>query len=131
METVKNEAAEAARVEDEVKGAGLDFSSYTHKFRSPVTICGVEAREPTFDYGALTGRDHIDAERSCLNGGRNCIPDPKYDGDFLARIAVKACTLRDVDGFKALSLSALESFPIGDYEAIRTSVRNFFIVSSL
>ena len=101
METVKNEAAEAARVEDEVKGAGLDFSSYTHKFRSPVTICGVEARELTFDYGALTGRDHIDAERSCLNG------------------------------FKALSLSALESFPIGDYEAIRTSVRNFFIVSSL
>ena len=85
METIKKEAAEAARVEDEVKAAGLDFSSYTRKFRSPVSICGVEVQELTFEYGTLTGRDHINAERECLSGGRNCIPDPKYDGDFLAK----------------------------------------------
>lgn len=131
METIKKEAAEAARVEDEVKAAGLDFSSYTRKFRYPVSICGVEVRELTFEYGTLTGRDHIDAERDCLRGGRNCIPDPKYDGDFLAKIAVKACTLRDADGFHPLDAAALESLPIADYEAIRTSARNFFIVSSL
>lgn len=131
METIKQEAAEAARVEDEVKAAGLDFSSYTRKFRSPVSICGVEVQELTFEYGTLTGRDHINAERECLSGGRNCIPDPKYDGDFLEKIAVRACTLRDADGFRPLDAAALESLPIADYEAIRTSARNFFIVSSL
>ena len=86
-----------------------------------VTYNGVEYDALDFDFEKLTGTDanNIEAELQALG---KAVLVPALSGDYLMRMAVKACVQPiGADAFETMSLKA--------YNKIRTAARNFLLNS--
>ena len=117
------DAEAAAELEREAK-AELDISTYTHKFKNPFTVQGITVDALTFNWGALTGKDHMDIENEMLMRGKTLVV-PEFTSDFLCGMAVRACTVRDKDGICILSTKAMREMPIRDFQLICKKARSF------
>lgn len=118
-------AAEATSAEDLAK-IEEDISTYTHTFRPAFTFRGVSYETLTFNWGALTGADHLAIENELLLRGKTLVT-PEFTGDFLCGMAVRACTNRNSDGFRVLDQDSMKALPMRDFQKICKRARSFLL----
>jgi len=95
--------------------------SYVHKFKKPFNYNGKDYSELAFRFDDLTGEDSLAVESELRAKGIMLI-SPTFNGEFLTRIASRACTEAiGIDGFKRMR--------IVDFESIRSRTRNFLMAS--
>ncbi len=125
LEGVEKDAADAERVAEEAKKEP-ETGSYTHTFKKPFQWKGRMFDSLTFDWTTLSGRDHLEIENEIMMKGRTLVI-PAYTGDFLSGMAARACTERDEKGRRAIDGQAIMELPMGDFQAITRSARNFLL----
>lgn len=121
-------AAEAGAMDPQA-----DVSTYTHKFKKPVTIEGCTIAELTFDFSKLTGADSLAIEDELQTLNKPVIV-PTFSGQYLTRVAARACTtaLITPDGReRRIGADAIMALPISDYNRIRSKARSFLLASEL
>jgi len=121
----RNDAAVAVAIEEEAK-AGPDISTYTHMFKAPFDYQGTVIKKLTFEWGKLTGVDHLEIENELLMRGKTLLT-PEFACDFLWRMAVRACTLVDEKGVRVLRADASRFMPIRDFQVICKKARGFLL----
>ena len=91
------------------------------KFKKPFTYDGVDYDELEFDFDGLTGGDSLEVEKELARMGTQ-VAVPAFSGDYILRIAARACTSPiGSDAFRLMSLK--------DYNKVRAKVRNFLMAS--
>ncbi len=118
--------AEAAAELSEAVSSEPDVFTYTHYFSKPFTFRGVTHEQLTFDWGALTGNDHMAIETEMLRHGKTLIV-PEYTSEFLCGMAVRACTARNDENFRVLNTDAMKAMPMRDFQTICKRARNFLL----
>ena len=106
----------------EKEAVNSDYT-YTHKFRKPFEYQGKVYNELTFEWGKLTGKDGLAIENELQQLGKAVIV-PTFSGEYLIRIAARACTA-------PIGADAFEIMPIADYNKIRSAARSFLLKSEL
>ena len=98
---------------------------YTHEFPAPYTYEGESFNFLTFDFGQLTAEDSlkVEAEMSALGQPVMVL---EFSGEYLLRMAMRACTHRKADGSK-LGIDAFKSMPLSSYVKIRGKARSFLL----
>lgn len=124
----QGEGADAAVEAEREANAEPDFSTYTHTFKKPVSYHGASLEELTFDWGKLTGADHLEIENELLMMGKTLVT-PEFSCDFLWRMAIRACTMVDEEGIRVLGVDALKALPIRDFQRICKRARSFLLRS--
>ncbi len=122
---VNNTVAEAVKA-TELAITEPDAFIYTHHFKQPFSYNGVTHESLTFDWGSLTGKDHMAIENEILRRGKTLIL-PEWTSEFLCGMAVRACTNRNDEGFRVLSVKALNAMPIRDFQMICKRARDFLL----
>lgn len=125
-------AKQAKALEDAAKeeAAAGGWARFTHTFPEPFTYAGKTFDSLTFDWGKLTGKDSLAIESDiALRTGR-AVANPKFSGEYLAGMAVRACTSRTADGQQP-DLDTLLALPLGVFQKICGSARNFLMLSEL
>lgn len=120
---IKAGAEEAADMEREAI-AEKDIHNYTHHFKKPFTFRDITVEELTFNWGTLTGNDHLEIENEMLMRGKTLVV-PEFTGDFLCGMAVRACTMRDENGVSILDMVAMRKMPMRDFQIICKKARAF------
>ncbi len=129
MEQLAEQASaleEAVRAEAEQGGWG----QYTHLFKTPFSYEGRTFPALTFDWTKLTGADSLAIEMDILTRTGRAIVAPKFSGEYLAGMAVRACVSLSQEG-KPMDLRILRALPLGVFQKICGSARNFLILSEL
>ncbi len=98
---------------------------YTYEFPAPYTYEGESFDKLTFDFGQLTAEDSlkIEAELSAL--GQPLLV-PEFSGEYLLRMAMRACTDKKADD-KKLGLDFFRALPLSAYVKIRGRARSFLL----
>lgn len=125
LKGVEEDAAAAEQVAEEAKQEP-DVGSYTHTFKDPFQWKGAAYDSLTFDWTALSGRDHLEIENEILMKGRTLV-SPAFTGDFLAGMAARACTERDEKGKRVIDGQAILELPMADFQAITRKARSFLL----
>lgn len=125
MTAVEQDAAEAERVAAEARREP-ETGSYTHTFKKPFQWKGRAFESLTFDWEALTGRDHLEIENEMTMKGRTLV-SPAFSGDFLAGMAARACTERDEKGRRVIDGQAIMEMSMGDFQTITRKARGFLL----
>ena len=125
--TKKNTIEPAATDElDEAMTASVSGQpEFTHRFRTPFIFEGETFDELSFNFAALTGRDSLAIETELAALGKTTIV-PEFSGDYLIRMAVRACTTKRSDGRK-LGIDAFSTLPLTDFLKIRGQARSFLL----
>ena len=121
------EAAAKAKAEQE------NSSAYVHKLKKPFTFEGCTIEELSFDFDQLTGNDSLAIEDELQAIGKPTI-SPTFSGQFLIRMAARACTATVVDGSgrpRRLGDDALRALPISEFNRVRSKARSFLLASEL
>lgn len=118
-------AAEAVALEDTAR-AEQDSGVYTHTFKRPFSHQGITIERLTFDWGKLTGEDHLAIENELLLRGKTLVT-PEFTGEFLCGMATRACTDRNGDGFRILNMEVLKALPMRDFQTICKKARAFLL----
>ena len=79
--------------------------------------------ELKFNFGKLTGRDHLAIENELANMGKMFVSST-YSGEFLRRMAARACE-------EKIGSDSLLDMSILDYNAIRNHARSFLARSGM
>ena len=119
-------AAEAAAKLEEAAAKEPDITSYTHTVKNPFTYQDHTYETLTFNWGALTGNDHLEIESELLMRGKTLV-SPEFSGDFLCRMAARACTERNADGFRTVSADTLKAMPMREFQKICKRARSFLL----
>lgn len=107
-----------------------DIFAYTHHFMQPFAYHGATIEQLTFDWGTLTGKDHMDIENEILRRGKTLVL-PAYTGEFLCGMAVRACTNRSSEGFRILDMDAMRAMPMRDFQTICKRAQRFLLRAEL
>lgn len=111
--------------EEELKQAEAEAkdakSLFTMRFKKPLKYQGQEFDELSFDFESLTGRDSIIVEKELTRNGVQIVA-PAFNGEYLIRIAARACTTR-------VGYDIIYDMTISDYNKLRSAVRNFLMRS--
>jgi hypothetical protein len=99
--------------------AAKSRDTYVHRFSSPFTYQGKEYKELTFDWGKLTGKDHMDIIDECMMHGKAVIL-PSHSVHFLIRMAALACT-------EPIGSDAFPLMPMPDFNRITSAARSFLL----
>ena len=94
-------------------------SVYVHEFETPFTYEGKTYDKLTFDWGSLTGKDSLAIETELQDLGKAVIV-PEFSGDYLIRMAARACT-------EKISPDHLLGMRLADYNKIRGKARSFLL----
>ncbi len=121
----EDEAALAVAEEEKAK-AQPDEGVYVHKFKKPFTHANHTVEELSFDWESLTGKDYDEIESELARKGITLIV-AEYVGDFLAHMAVRACTTRDANGLRFVDRGFLEAMPMREYKALLGKARGFLL----
>lgn len=122
---IEDAAAEAAAVEENAKKE-IDYGTYTHTFRKPFTFREHTIETLTFDWASLTGADHTAIENEILMRGKTLVT-PEFSSEFLSRMAIRACTNRDSNGFRLLDADMMMKMPMRDFQTICKKARAFLL----
>jgi len=109
---------------------GFDFNSYTHHFPEPFTYEGKTHEKLTFNWTTLTGRDSLAIESEMAQNKKFLTNNNYYSEDYLAGMAVRACTYRGPVG-ERIDANALMAMPIIDFLRICTRARYFLTSAGL
>ena len=112
------DAAEAA--------AATSGDTYTHTFVKPFTFEGETFETLTFDWDKLTAADGLAIENELAAMGRAVIT-PEFSGEYLIRMAARACTTLRADGQRRLGVDAYRAMSLADYSRIRSRARSFLL----
>lgn len=125
--TIQGAAAQAEQLEKEAQ-AQNDPGTYTHVFQEPFTYQGTTYEKLTFNWKALTGKDSVAIERELL--GRNVTTVlAEFTPEYLAAMAVRACTYRNADGFRTVTTDTLYALPLPEFRTICAAARRFLMRS--
>lgn len=111
---------EFAVAEQQAKDSGF---SYIHKVKRPFEYNGKEYTSLTFEWDSLTGRDALAIESEMQTIGKPLVV-PAFSGEYLIRMAAKACT-------EPIGSDVFEMMSIADYNKIRAAARSFLLKSEL
>ena len=114
---VDEKELEAAREEAQK----TDVAHLTVELKKPVTYNGNEYTELSFDFDALTGKDGLAIEDELNRLGKALIV-PALSGEYLIRMAAKACTVK-------IGADIFDVLPLKDYNRIRSAARTFLLQS--
>lgn len=120
IKTVDEKEYEAAMEEAE-----QSQDVYVHVFSKPFTFEGESFASLSFDFGSLTAADSLAIESELNSIGQPTLV-PEFSGDYLIRMAMRACTDRRADGRK-LGLDAFRTLPMAAYVKIRGKARSFLL----
>lgn len=120
MDAVPEEEYEAA-----IKEAENSRDVYKLVFQKPFVFEEESFDSLTFDFGSLTAADSLAIEREVAALGQTVIT-PEFSGEYLIRMAVRACTDRRKDGRK-LGVDAFMTMPIKAFARIRREARSFLL----
>lgn len=95
---------------------------YIHKFAKPFTYEGKTYTEITFAWDDLTGNDYLAIESEMASLGKVVIT-PEFSGEFIIRMAAKACTEKIGSDF-------FGAIPFRDFNKIRGKARSFLLNSA-
>jgi len=125
-------ARQAKAMEDAAKAeaAAGGWGQFTHVFQTPFVYEDKIFDSLTFDWEKLTGMDSLAIESELLTRTGRAVVSPKFSGEYLAGMAVRACTSRTAEG-KRLDRNTLLALPLGVFQKICGSARNFLILSEL
>ena len=125
-------AKQAKALEDAAKeeAAAGGWARFTHTFPEPFTYAGKTFDSLTFDWGKLTGKDSLAIESEIVFRTGRAVVNAKFSGEYLVGMAVRACTSRTADG-KRPDRNTLLALPLGVFQKICGSARNFLILSEL
>ena len=112
------DAAETAAV--------ISNDTYTHTFAKPFTFEGETFETLTFDWDKLTAADGLAIENELASLGRAVIT-PEFSGEYLIRMAARACTTLRADGKRRLGVDAYRTMSLADYSRIRSRARSFLL----
>ena len=136
QDTEKNikESAKAAetltKLTQKMKEDGMDFDRYTHTFAKPFTYEGETHDKLSFDWTTLTGRDSLAIEAEIMMKKKKTVVNAAYSEDYLAGMAVRACTYRSEIG-RRIDMDAMEAMPLTDILQICNHARYFLLASGL
>lgn len=125
MEGVEADAKAAEQEAEEAK-LETEAGSYTHTFKKPFQWKEQTFDQLTFDWTALTGRDHLEIENEIMMKGRTLI-NPAFTGNFLAGMAARACTERDEKGKRVIDTRAVMAMSMRDFQDITRKARGFLL----
>lgn len=94
-------------------------AAYALKFKKPFEYDGQSYTELAFNWDALTGEDSLAIEAELQAMGK-FIVSPAFSGEYLVRMAAKACTI-------PIGQDLLRALPISDYNRIRSAARSFLL----
>ena len=103
------------------KEAQESKNTYTHTFATPFTYEGQTYHELVFDWGRLTGHDSLMIENELTALGKTVIA-PEFSGEYLMRMAARACTSK-------IGWDTLAAMPLADFNRIRNRARSFLLRS--
>jgi hypothetical protein len=130
IESAKDMAAAAEKIEKEAKAASAGSGSYTHIFHKPFTHEGRTYEKLTFDWEVLTGNDSLAIEREVTSRGQTLVV-PAYTGAYLAGMAARACTERDKKGRRVVGTDTIRAMPLDEFQKICNRARNFLLRAGL
>lgn len=113
------------------KEAATSTDTYTHNFKTPFSYEGKTYTSLVFDWGKLTGQDGLDIENEMQALGKPVVV-PTFSGEYLIRMAAKACTTTTTgpDGNpRRLSDEAFRMMPLADFNRIKSRARSFLLKS--
>lgn len=129
-EVAATERADKAKIQKEKRPKTIqelreESKSYTHEFSPPFTYGGNTVEKLTFNWSALTGRDSISIEReiAAATKGRGA---ENFGREHMALIATRACSARNDNDMRIVSMDFMEALPIVDFEEITAMGRLFF-----
>lgn len=120
------ETAEQAEALDAAAQAEEDVGTYTHVFKKPFTYQGRTYEKLTFDWDGLSGKDSVAIERELLRRNITTVV-AEFTPEYLAGMAVRACTERDERGFRTVSTDTLGAMPIHEFRRICGAARSFLL----
>ena len=127
MENIEKNAPETPAVDEkELEAARQEarknnVAQFEIEFKKPVKYNNKEYAKLSFDFDKLTGLDGLAIEEE-LQMMNKAVIVPALSGDYLVRMAARACTERiGADIFNYMSLK--------DYNRIRSAARSFLILS--
>ncbi|NCE66064.1 hypothetical protein D1159_16125 [Pseudoflavonifractor sp. 524-17] len=126
MDKGAENAADEAFGQEEAAKAGQDSTVYVHTFKRPMVYQGATIETLAFDWGALTGADHLAIENELLMRGKTLVT-PEFTGEFLCGMAIRACTERSPEGFRVLNIDAMRAMPMRDFQTICKKARAFLL----
>ena len=100
---------------------------YTHEFPIPVEFEGETFSSLTFDFGSLKAKDSLAIEAELRDMGKASLL-PEYSGDYLIRMAMRACTTRRANGMR-LGLDFYNELPMAQFLKIRGKARSFLLLA--
>lgn len=107
--------------------------NYTLKLKRPFTYEGQTFDELNFDFEELTGDDALAIEDELQAIGKPTI-SPTFSGQFLVRMAARACTNTIIDASghpRRIGDDALRALPIFEFNRVRGKARSFLLASEL
>ena len=102
-------------------------NSYTHVFNPPFEFEDETFDSLTFDWDRLTGGDSLAIEREVLAVTGRPVITPEFSGEYLVRMAARACTVFRQDGKRKLGADAYRAMRMSDFNAIRNAARSFLL----
>lgn len=129
---LKKLAQEAHALEEAVKAEAktAGWQSLTHVFREPFVYERKTFETLEFDWGALTGADSMAIEDEILARTRRTVVNPRFSSEYLVGMAVRSCTSRSREGGR-FDRAAMRALPLGTFQKICGSARNFLILAEL
>lgn len=123
----KTSVVDESEIEAAMAEAVNGTDQFTRTLRKPVHFEGEVFETLTFDFGRLTAADslNIEAELAAMN---RMVIVPEFSGDYLIRMAMRACTDRRKDGRK-LGFDFFQALSLGDYVKIRGKARSFLLAA--
>ena len=123
----KTSVVDESEIEAAMAEAVNGTDQFTRTLRKPVHFEGEVFETLTFDFGRLTAADslNIEAELAAMN---RVVIVPEFSGDYLLRMAMRACTNRRKDGRK-LGIDFFQALSLGDYVKIRGKARSFLLAA--
>lgn len=124
--TTVEESAKQAEQEELEALLGKDDTIYTHVFKKPFTYEGRTYEQLTFNWGNLSGKDSVAIERELLN--RNiAVVSAEFTPEYLASMAVRACTYLNEEGFRTVTTNLIYALPLREFRIICKAARSFLL----
>ena len=115
----KEEAVDKEELEIAQKEADSSPDVFEIKFKTPVEYNGKSYESLRFNFDKLTGNDAQKIENELQSLGKAVVV-PSISGEFLVRMAAKACD-------EPISADFIFSLKLKDYERIRGAARSFLL----
>ena len=118
-------AEQAEKLETEAKDEE-DVGTYTHTFKKPFTYESTTYEKLTFNWNSLSGKDSVAIERELLRRGLTTVL-AEFTPEYLAEMAVRACTYRNNEGFRTVTADMLYALPIREFRKICGAAQRFLM----